>query len=327
MPLEIIRNDITKMHTDAIVNAANSSLQMGGGVCGAIFAAAGPRELQEACNEIGHCPTGSAVATKAFRMEAKYIIHAVGPVWRGGGHKEEELLRSAYASSLRLADELECASIAFPLISSGIYGYPKEEALQVAISEIHRFLMDHEMLVYLVVFDKKSFGISEKLVRSIDAFIDEHYVREQELHYSRSRQIEIRAQAMKEEMLDAALPGLEELMGRLDESFSVRLFRRIDEKGMTDVETYKKANIDRKLFSKIRNSPDYTPMKKTIIAFAIALELDVEETEDLLRGAGYTLSRSNKFDVIIEYFLVNGKYNIHEINEALFMFDQPLLGA
>ncbi|MGO1059310.1 macro domain-containing protein [Planococcus sp. FY231025] len=327
MPLEIIRNDITKMHTDAIVNAANSSLQMGGGVCGAIFAAAGQRELQEACNEIGHCPTGSAVATKAFRMEAKYIIHAVGPVWRGGGHKEEELLRSAYASSLRLADELECASIAFPLISSGIYGYPKEEALQVAISEIHRFLMDHEMLVYLVVFDKKSFGVSEKLVRSIDAFIDEHYVSEQELHYSRSRQIEVRAEAMKEEMLDAAPPGLEELMGSLDEPFSVRLFRRIDEKGMTDVETYKKANIDRKLFSKIRNSPDYTPMKKTIIAFAIALELDVEETIDLLQGAGYTLSRSNKFDIIIEYFLVNGKYYIHEINEALFMFDQPLLGA
>jgi O-acetyl-ADP-ribose deacetylase (regulator of RNase III) len=327
MPLEIIRNDITKMHVDAIVNAANSALQMGGGVCGAIFNAAGAKELQGACNKLGNCPTGSAVATDAFRLDAKYVIHAVGPIWHGGENNEEVLLRSAYSSSLHLAEELDCGSIAFPLISSGIYGYPKEQALQVAISEIHHFLMGHEMLVYLVVFDKKSFGVSEKLVRSIDAYIDEHYVREQELHYSRSRQIEIHDQDMKEEMLDAPLPGLEEFLDRLDEPFSVRLFRRIDEKGMSDVETYKKANIDRKLFSKIRNSPGYTPMKKTIIAFAIALELDVEETEDLLQGAGYTLSRSNKFDVIIEYFLVNGKYNIHEINEALFMFDQPLLGA
>lgn len=327
MPLKIIRNDITKMHVDAIVNAANTALQMGGGVCGAIFNAAGAKELQAACNKLGNCPTGSAVATDAFQLDAKYIIHAVGPVWHGGGQEEEKLLRSAYTSSLQLAKERGCKSIAFPLISSGIYGYPKEQALQVAISEIHRFLMENEMHVYMVVFDKKSFGISNKLMRSIDAFIDEHYVEQNELHYSRSRLSELQEELIQQELQDSGNDSLEELLRRLDEPFSVHLLRYIDEKGMTDVETYKKANIDRKLFSKIRNTPNYTPMKKTVIAFAIALELTLEETEGLLERAGYALSRSNKFDVIIEYFILHRKYNIHEINEALFMFDQTLLGA
>lgn len=331
MPLEIVRNDITKMQTDAIVNAANSSLQMGGGVCGAIFRAAGAKELQTACDRIGHCPTGGAVETPAFRLQADYIIHAVGPVWRGGKEREEELLRSCYQKSLELAASLGCESIAFPLISAGIYGYPKDQALQAAISEIHHFLLDHEMLVYLVVFDKQSFGISEKLYRSVKQFVDENYIDEQEIRYPRNRKM------MEQDiMADAAFGqleqpisqgGLEEALKRMDEPFSVRLLRFIDEKNMSDVDTYKKANIDRKLFSKIRNSKNYTPMKKTVIAFAIALQLDLDETEELLESAGYTLTRSNKFDVIIEYFIEQENYRIHEINEALFAFDQPLLGA
>lgn len=327
MPLEIVRNDITKMQVDAIVNAANTALQMGGGVCGAIFHAAGAKEMQAACDKIGSCATGSAVATEAFKLDAKYVIHTVGPIWRGGENREEELLRSAYASSLQLASELNCSSIAFPLLSSGIYGYPKEQALQVAISEIHQFLMDNEMLVYLVVFDKKSFGISRKLVQSIDAFIDEHYVDEQEIRYSKNREAAYRSAPIQAEMKESISGSLEDLLDRLDEPFAKSLLRCIDNKGMTDVETYKKANIDRKLFSKIRNSPDYTPKKKTVIAFAVALELDLEETQGLLEKAGYSLSRSSKFDVIIEYFISNNSYNVHEINEALFMFDQPLLGA
>lgn len=327
MPLEIIRNDITKMRVDAIVNAANTRLQMGGGVCGAIFDAAGAKELQEACDEVGGCATGCAVATDAFRLDADYIIHAVGPVWHGGGQDEEALLRSAYRRSLQIATERNCKSIAFPLISSGIYGYPKEQALQVAISEIHNFLLENEMQVYLVVFDKKSFGISNKLLRSIEAFIDEHYVEKNERLYSRNRHFEFREEFVQQELQDSVSSSLEEMLNRLDEPFSASLLRFIDEKGMTDVETYKKANIDRKLFSKIRNSPNYTPMKKTVLAFAVALELTLEETEDLLARAGYAFSRSNKFDVIIEYFILNRKYNIHEINEALFMFDQTLLGA
>jgi O-acetyl-ADP-ribose deacetylase (regulator of RNase III) len=322
MPLEIIRNDLTKMHVDAIVNAANSNLQMGGGVCGAIFQKAGSREMQAACDRIGNCPTGSAVATPAFKLDARYVIHAVGPVWQGGGQGEERLLRSAYSTSLNLAQELGCESIAFPLISSGIYGYPKDQALEVAISEIRRFLQDHEMLVYLVVFDQKSFVISEALANSINSYIDEHYVEEMAVRYPRLEQEVILHEA------ETKLPAsLEDFLADIDEPFSVRLLRFIDEKGMEDVETYKKANVDRKLFSKIRNSPSYTPMKKTIIAFAIALELDLDETEELLASAGYALSRSSKFDVIIEYFIVHEKYDIYEINEALFSFNQALLGA
>lgn len=326
MPLEIIRNDLTKMHVDAIVNAANSNLQMGGGVCGAIFQRAGASEMQAACNHIGNCPTGNSVATPAFKLDAHYVIHTVGPVWQGGGQGEEQLLRSAYSKSLHLARELGCESMAFPLISSGIYGYPKDQALDIAVSEIRKFLQDHEILVYLVVFDQKSFVISESLADSINSYIDEHYVEEMAVRYPRFEQ-EDRIETILQESKIEIPSSLEDFLARIDEPFSARLLRFIDEKGMEDVETYKKANVDRKLFSKIRNSPSYTPMKKTIIAFAIALELDLDETEDLLASAGYALSRSNKFDVIIEYFIVHEKYDIYEINEALFSFDQVLLGA
>ncbi|MCJ1907527.1 macro domain-containing protein [Planococcus ruber] len=331
MPLEIVRNDITKMQVDAIVNAANRELQMGGGVCGAIFHAAGAEKLQQACNEIGYCPVGEAVSTEAFKLDAKYIIHTVGPIWHGGKHKEEERLRSCYANSLRLAHSLTCDSIAFPLISSGIYGYPKEQALQVAISEIHRFLMEpeHEMLVYLVVFDQASFGFSEKLSQSIGNYLDEHYVHQQELKYARNHRIseEVFHSTKERAVGRQSINGLEEALSRIEGTFSDRLLQFIDEKGMTDTAVYKKANIDRRLFSKIRNSPDYTPLKKTVFAFAIALELDLEETAELLRTAGYAFSHSQKFDVIIEYFITHQIYDIFEINEALFAFEQKLLGA
>lgn len=331
MPLEIVRNDITKMETDAVVNAANSGLKMGGGVCGAIFTAAGARQLQEACDRIGHCDAGDAVYTDGFALPADFIIHTVGPVWQGGSNNEESLLRSCYRNSLELALKIGCRSIAFPLISTGIFGYPKEPALRIAISEIESFLMEQEMNVSLVVFDRQSFGISEKLYESIAAFIDEQEasVLEKKFSYRREINDEILIQRQDEEIkMESAMEmGLEDILKNADESFSERLFHYIDEKGMTDTETYKKANIDRKLFSKIRNSPSYTPMKKTIVAFAIALELDILETEDLLGKAGYRLSRSHKFDLIILYFLERKNYNIHEINEALFAFDQILLGA
>ncbi len=326
MPLEIIRNDITKMHVDAIVNAANENLQMGGGVCGAIFHAAGAKELQAACNEIGNCPTGKAVVTPAFKLNAKYIIHAVGPIWSGGRHGEEQQLRSAYSNALHLAEELKCESIAFPLISSGIYGYPREQALDIAISEIRQFLSQQEMLVYLVVFDEKSFVLSESLSSSINSYINEHYVDQMTVRYPRLEQ-EMMTATFQDVVEETLKESLADFLEDIDEPFSVRLLRFIDEKGLNDVETYKKANIDRKLFSKIRNSPNYTPMKKTIIAFAIALELDLSETEKLLETAGYTLSRSNKFDVIIEYFIVHEQYDIFEINEALFAYNQVTLGA
>jgi O-acetyl-ADP-ribose deacetylase (regulator of RNase III) len=331
MPLEIVRNDLTKMDVDVIVNAANSALQMGGGVCGAIFNAAGATELQAACDKIGGCPVGEAVMTDGFQLPAKNIIHTVGPIWKGGNANEEMLLRNCYRNTLALAVAEGFESIAFPLISSGIYGYPREQAFQVAMSTISEFLLAHDIYVYLVVFDQKAFGISQKLFASIAEYIDEHYVDEHEVTYSRNRR------QFDEEILREAAPypiempvskrNLEDVLAQMDESFSESLLRLIDEKGMTDAATYRKANIDRRLFSKIRNAVDYTPLKKTVIAFAIALELNLDETIDLLAKAGYTLSQSYKFDVIIGYFNEEEVFNIHEINEMLFSFDQVLLGA
>ncbi|AZU62286.1 macro domain-containing protein [Neobacillus mesonae] len=328
MPLEIVRHDLTKMKVDAIVNAANNALKMGSGVCGAIFQAAGARQLQEACDQIGECNTGEAVITDGFDLDAKYIIHTPGPIWQGGSHQEAAMLKSSYWNSLELAKNHQCESIAFPFISTGIYSYPKEEALQIAVSTISSFLMKHDMQVYLVVFDKKAFGISQKLFTSIHQYIDEHYVNEVETFFQRNRIEEIRdVEILQQDVYHEAEYSLVDLLDQLDESFSERLLRFIDVKGITDVETYKRANIDRRLFSKIRNGVDYTPKKMTVVAFAIALQLNVDETLDLLTAAGYTLSRSSKFDVIIEFFIQQGQYDIHEINQVLFAFDQPLLGA
>ena len=334
MPLEIIRNDITKMKVDAIVNAANTELRMGGGVCGAIFQAAGAVELQEACKEIGECPTAQAVITDGFKLPAKYIIHTPGPIWQGGSKKEAQLLKAAYENSLTLALHHKCESIAFPLISTGIYGYPKEDALQIAVSTISSFLLHHDIHVYLVVFDKNSFCLSQKLVHSIHEYIGEHYVEEAEKTFQRDRREEYEeiklfqeAESLQEKMHEIENDLLINRLNQLDESFSEMLLRLIDEKEMTDVETYKRANMDRRLFSKIRTGVDYSPKKKTVLALAIALQLNLDETMDLLTTAGYTLSHSNKFDVIIEFFIQQANFNIHEINEALFTFDQPLLGA
>ncbi len=337
MPLKIIRNDIIKMPVDAIVNAANTALKMGGGVCGAIFAAAGAEKLQKDCDQIGKCAGGEAVITNAYNLPSRYVIHTVGPIWQGGSHGEAHLLHNCYTNSLTLAWQHECQSIAFPLISSGIYGYPKDQALQIAISAISEFLLNYEIMVYLVVYDKKAFVLSTKLSSAIEKYIDDNYIEEHRLSQRRRGIEPYEIQQLEEihERFDTCAsmpaaevkPSLEDLVNQLDESFSQMLLRLIDEKGMTDVETYKRANIDRKLFSKIRSTKGYNPSKVTAIAFAIALELNLDETSDLLSKAGYTLSHSNKFDVIIKYFIEEGNYNIYEINEALFAFDQVLLGA
>ena len=337
MPVQIIRDDITKVKCDAIVNAANSTLLGGGGVDGAIHRAAGPGLLAE-CRELGGCETGDAKITGAYDLPCRYVIHTVGPVWEGGAYNEEELLRSCYRTSLRLAVEKGCESVAFPLISSGVYGYPKEQALKVAIDTVRDFLLEHELLVYIVIFDKEAFFAGSKLVGDIQAYIDDRYV---EQHTDVRAERERRAfstlilhetdrhkpTALCGAVPAAAKPSLEQLVNDVDESFSEMLLRKIDEKGMSDVECYKKANIDRKLFSKIRTDKLYKPKKATAIAFAIALELSLEETRDMLMKAGFALSRSSKFDIIIEYFITNGNYNVFEINEALFAFDQVLLGV
>ena len=343
MPLQIVRNDITKMKVDAIVNAANSSLLVGGGVDGCIHRAAGPELLAE-CKTLGGCETGSAKITGAGKLPCKYVIHAVGPRWLGGKRGERDQLISCYRTSLALAKDKECETVAFPLISSGIYGYPKDQALRIAIDTISEFLLENDMTVYIVIFDKKAYQISEKLFSDIAEYIDDNYV-DEHTDYSRERMCmnapmapmaPRRARRKKtdvdlSEMCDCkallAEDDLDAKLKQIDESFSQMLLRKIDEKGMTDAECYKKANVDRKLFSKIRSNVNYKPSKTTAIAFAISLELTLEETEDMLRKAGFALSHSNKFDIIIEYFISRGIYDIYEINEVLYQFDQSTLGA
>ena len=331
MPLEIVRNDITKMTVDAIVNAANESLLGGGGVDGAIHYAAGPGLLAE-CKSLGGCKTGKAKITGGYNLPAKYVIHTVGPIYEDGKHGEKALLESCYRESLALAKEHNCETVAFPLISSGVYGYPKDQALKVAIDVISDFLLDNEMKVYIVIFDKAAYKISEKLFSDIAEYIDDNYVDEHTDYRRESMRLNMPMQPiMAADMCEcnAMAPDndLDEIIKQIDESFSQMLLRKIDEKGMTDAECYKKANIDRKLFSKIRSDVHYKPSKPTAIAFAISLELSLDETEDMLKKAGFALSHSNKFDIIIEYFISKGNYNIFEINEALFAIDQSLLGA
>ena len=338
MPLEIVRNDITKMTVDAIVNAANESLLGGGGVDGAIHNAAGPKLLAE-CKTLGGCKTGKAKITGAYNLPAKYVIHTVGPIYEDGKHNEKALLESCYRESLALAKAHNCETVAFPLISSGVYGYPKDQALKVAIDVISDFLLENEMKVYIVIFDKAAYKISEKLFSDIAEYIDDNYVDEHTDYRRESSRMNYPCQSV---MIGSAQPeffdlceckamvdeeDLDAKLKQIDESFSQMLLRKIDEKGMTDAECYKKANIDRKLFSKIRSDVHYKPSKPTAIAFAISLELTLDETEDMLKKAGFALSHSNKFDIIIEYFISKGNYNIFEINEALFAFDQSLLGA
>lgn len=484
MPLELIRNDITDLQVDAVVNAANSRLQRGGGVCGAIFARADAEKLQKACDRIGFCPVGDAVITPSFGLKAPFIIHTAGPVWQGGAHGEEALLRSCYRSSLDIALAHGLRTVAFPLLSSGIFGYPKQQALSAAVSAIGDWLLntDTDMTVYLVLYDKTAFDLGSTLHARVRAFIDERYV-EEHAFLRRNRPEEIARQladtdaetddteiifddvssesagdaddldifgktfefdldipynpnpdgahdvdagfgpeglfteesalAAKritdedllgftdgdvtyaesdsdeeddlsggdmfsksewdcfsgdefltdgEDVSDQSAPpadppaaavpdeslrprnaklffrpaatasapsprSLEDLLNQSAETFPQMLFRLIDERGMSDPEVYKRANLDRKLFSKIRSNPNYQPAKSTVLALSVSLRLNIDQTTDLLRRAGYALSPSSPSDLIVEYFIREEIYNIHELNETLFAFKQKLLGA
>lgn len=416
MPFLLIRQDITKVHADAIVNPANTCLEQGSGTSRAIYLAAGEEKLQEACGKIGYCDLGKAVITEGFNLPAKYIIHAVGPMWTDENSKEYMTLYSAYTESLKLAKSYELESVAFPLLSSGNNGFPKREALKVAVSAINEFLLENDMLVYLVIYDKKSLEISHKLFASIEEYIDDHYIQEKNEGFSERVELSMKVderrrspfkwrrrktkkdavskdetqpltstespyfpQAVKnnapnvnstdfeteflllEDEVDEFFEkssetskanyktkkessskleqssiwkskrekkeGLEKLMEHSEETFTQMLLRLIDERGMTDAEAYKKANVDKRLFSKIRSNIYYTPSKKTIFCFAIALKLSIEETEELLKKAGYAFSNCFKFDVVISYFIENKKYDIFEINEVLFQYDLPVLGG
>lgn len=331
MPLQIVRNDITKMQVDAIVNAANASLLGGGGVDGCIHRAAGPELLAE-CRTLHGCETGSAKITKGYQLPSRYVIHAVGPVWQGGKAGERAKLEACYRTSLALAEAHHCESVAFPLISAGNFGYPRDEALHVAVDTIGRFLLHHDMTVYLVIFDRAAYQIGSRLFADIASYIDDRYAAALDDTLCRSRPMQTamlhkRRKACAPAPLSMEEMSLADALDDLDESFSEMLLRKIDESGMTDAQCYKKANIDRKLFSKIRSDKNYKPSKPTAIAFALALELPLSEMKKLLERAGFALSHASKFDIIIEYFVLHGNYNVFEINETLFAFDQSLLGA
>ena len=329
MPFEIVRNDIVNMKVDAIVNTANPRPIIGAGTDKAVHDKAGARLLL-ARKEIGNIVVGEAAITPAFDLDANYVIHTAGPIWKDGRSGEEELLASCFRSSLGIAKKKDCESIAFPLISTGSYGFPKPIALQIAVREISSFLMENEMQVYFVVFEKQSFELSEKLFKSVSSYIDANYVSDKmNLEYGTSK---LRRRDYEEMLLHESsyeitskMPNLDGMLNNLDRGFSETLLDLIDRTGKKDSEIYKKANVDRKLFSKIRNNADYRPSKTTAIAFAIALELNMDETNDLLSKAGLALSQSSKFDVIVRYFIENKKYDIFELNSVLFEFDQPLI--
>ena len=356
MPFTLIKEDITKMTTDAIVNAANPSLLGGGGVDGAIHRAAGPRLLWK-CRTLHGCVTGDAKITRGYRLPAKYVIHTVGPIYEDGRHSERELLYSCYWKSLELAASYKLESIAFPLISSGAYGYPVQEAIEVAKEAITKFLETHEMDVYLVLYGVRIKLLHPELYQNLSRYLDENYIDEnaefekiarddrqgrrgdrgipEDTIFFQSERIEEEDDEEEEEedhcLYQTIAPPIIEVFGKfefnLDESFSEMLLRLIREKGMTETECYKKANIDRKLFSKIRSNRDYRPSKQTVCAFAFALKLSVEDAKKMLESAGFALSHSSRFDCIIEYFLQKKCYDIVEVNSALYDYDQALLGS
>ena len=394
MPFTIVRDNIVHMSTDAIVNAANAQLAPGGGVCGSIFESAGFDDMLKACRSIGHCDIGGAVITDGFALKARYVIHAVGPVWQDGHSGEQAMLCSAYQSALALAQEHGLQSIAFPLISSGIFGYPKDRALDVAVDAIGDFLREHDMDVYLVVYDRAAYQLSSELFHEIQSYIGDHYVdeRDRRLRYdNRGRgwlsnslrneydsdgDFDASFSQYSETLTDGCVlgrakpesdapgsddeplypgatapedkpsqgmpaPKLDSAMGnilaefhslnkrvfQLQRTFSERVLELIDERGLSDVAVYKRANLDRKLFSKLRSDREYRPSKRTAVALCVALELTLEQTDDLLRRAGYALSPSSRMDVIVRYFIEKGSYDIFKINEALFAFEESSLGV
>lgn len=424
MPFQIIRNDITKVHADAIVNTANPEPVFAAGTDSAVYHAAGADVLLEERKKIGEMQVGEVNVTDAYALNARYIIHTVGPVWIDGRHGELEALASCYRKSLHLAEKLECRSIAFPLISTGVYGFPKDKALDTALAVIRHFLETSDMEVTLVVFSRKAYQLSEGLVASVRQYIDDNYCRDareteygsgfpeeeeerpassgirnrpslrDRLRWARRQQEDRRKEreAFREEwedlsweksvqspdwdrpagdidlegaplssenisMTPSAAPEMapakkmeapkvswesvfgkpsgpagkkktiQDVIDQAGEGFQEMLLRLIDEKGMKGPDVYKRANIDKKLFSKIKTNPSYVPKKQTAVALAVALKLNLDETTDLLNRAGLALSPSNYFDLIVSYCIENKNYDIFEINAVLFEYDQPLLGS
>ena len=366
MPFQIIRNDITNVKADVIVNSANPIPTYAGAVDRSIYLAAGANELLLMRRKIGVIPFGEAAFTPAFNLPAKYIIHTVGPVWIDGEHGEVEAVRSCYQNSLRLASELKCESIAFPLISTGAYGFPKDKALEAATSVIYQFLLQNEMMVYLVIYDQTAFDYSSRLFTDVREFIDQHYIEDQEqlaleaacngdvtvsgaiarkayasglLTQGQADRLRAHRQSVSDRIDrlkgESLMPGeterghmasLEEMLETGTKSFGDTLMEMIAERGLTNSEVYRASNISKQTFSNIRKSGN-PPKRETVAALAIGMRLTVREAERLYEAAGYALTRTNKFDVCIRYFLINGQYNIVRNNLVLDSNGLPLLGS
>ncbi len=292
MPFNIIRNDITKVSADAIVNTANPLPVYGRGTDEKIYQAAGAEQLLREREKIGVIEPGRAAVTGAFNLKARYIIHTVGPWWRDGCHQEAETLTSCLRECLRLATELNCESIAFPLISTGMYGFPKDLALKIFTGVIYDFLLGSDMLVTLVVYDDESFDLSTRVFPAVEDFIT-------------SKEI---------------TPGIsfEEAIRVREQSFHEYLLQLIIDSNMTNPEIYRGANLSKQHFSKLLSNKVPNPTKNTICALGMGLKLDLETLEVLLSKAGLGLSDAKPFDLAIRYFFENGMYNVMENNMILF---------
>lgn len=327
MSFKIIRNDIAKVKADAIVNTANPKPVIGGGTDSAIYEAAGKEQLLAERKKIGMIKRGEAAATPAFNLNAKYIIHTVGPIWEGGEKGEFEILRACYENSLKLAAELGCKSIAFPLIATGVNGFPKDEALKTAMAVINPFLLEHNMQVILVVFNEKAFQLSGNLVENVRSYIDENYVEEaqkREYGYAnnyRRRLLEPEKESFFEieEKVD-----IDDMISSPEKTFQEKLFEIIDERGLTGPQVYNNY-ITRQVYSKIQGDKYYHPNKYTAIALCLSLHLSLEETLDLIGRAGWTLSPSSKADLIVKACILNKEYNIVNIDLLLFDYHCPEL--
>ena len=379
MPFEIIRNDITRVRADAIVNTANPYPVVGAGTDTAIHKAAGP-QLLEARKKIGNIEPGDSVATPAFDLEAKYVLHTVTTGWIDGEHGEAEILRKAYDSALSLAAELKCESVAFPLLSAGSYGFPKELAMSVAIQAFTEFLMSHEMQVILVVYDSEVFSLAGSLFDDVRSFIDDNYVEdraaeereriEQWLREEDERRRDLReyrrpygprpsaaapaglwhrkeekeaakeeedlavesivfntvgAIPLEDEEFEMAETSIEEILRKRETTFTEYLRDLISETGLTDPQIYYSAGMTRQHFNKLINDLEYQPTKRTVYQLIVGMQLDLEKAQKLLEKAGYAMSRSSKFDLIMEYYIRNRKYNIIEIDVTLFDAGLPPL--
>ncbi len=373
MPFKIVRNDITKMNTEAVVNTANERAVVDTGCDSAIYAAAGYDELLAYRREhIGDAPEGEVFITPGFNLNSEYIIHAVSPLYIDGESGEEEKLRNCYRKALSLADEKGIRSIAFPLISTGGFGYPKEEGMRIALDEIKAFLEDHRMMIYLVVFDEKSASLGRRAYPGLEEYIDRNYVEqasdaEYSSSYSKasknrlslgrmlkmgvSRSEKASARPREEAQGESARPRreeaarprreeafasddmdlceaaasfeekhesrLEERMRHLSDTFSEYLLYLIHDKNMENAEVYKRAIVDKKTFSKIKNNVDYHPQKLTALCLCVGARLNLDESKDLLARAGYALSPCDKTDIIFSYFIENEIYDMIELDIQL----------